>query len=456
MAGDAPTRARPSALRARIAARAGPVGRWGLLLTAIGLVIALLATGVSTYLAVGSSTVPIVRSLARELVASARHSLHVGDVVTPDAVEEVLASLAREGVRYVAVVRPDGTAVVAAGAPAATNWSLAAEADGPGPRVELGDGTLARATAPFIGAGRGAGWRARTGAGPDVPLPWQALADARIVVEFQPAAVQHLRSHVLATVVIGACTAMLLLAAAIVFWRLSVRAERASAQLERDRQLKKLGEMSAVLGHELRNPLAGLKGHAQLAVRKLAVDHPARAATETVIREAVRLEQLANQVLEFARTGEVDRRAEDPLAIARAAADAVSSERVLVARAAAPLPRWPLDRARIEQVLTNLLRNAVQASPDGRSVELAAFLDGDETLVYEVRDRGEGLRPGDEDAIFEPFVTRRAKGSGLGLTVARQIVQQHGGVVEAQNRPDGGAIFRVRIPRGEASCPSAS
>jgi two-component system sensor histidine kinase HydH len=419
-----------------------------LLLTAVGLVVALLGTGFSAYLAVGSSTVPLVRLLARDLVASARHSLHVADSLTPEAVEGVLTELGSDGVRYVAVTRADGTPILAAGTPAPTSsWSPAD--GGPGPQLELGSGARTRATGPFIGPGRGAGWRARTGAAPDEPLPWQAPSDARVVVEFEPIAVQHLKAHTLANLAIGACAALVLLVAAVVFWRLSLRADRAAAQLARDRQLKTLGQMSAVLGHELRNPLAGLKGHAQLLLRKLPPGDAARSAAETIVREAVRLERLADQVLEFARTGEVQPRSEDPLLVVRGAADAIGDERIRVESGPAELPRWPLDRARMEQVLTNLLRNAVQASPDGHPVELAAFVDGGDVLVFEVRDRGQGLPPGDEENVFEPFVTHRAKGSGLGLTLARQIVERHGGRIGARNRRGGGAVFRVTIPRGE-------
>jgi two-component system sensor histidine kinase HydH len=435
-------------IRARIARRAGPVSRWGLLLTAVALVAALLGTGISAYLAVQSSTVPLVRLMAREIVSGARHSLHVGNAPTPEVIQDALAELSSEGVRYVAVTGRDGVPIASAGTPAASSWSPPDR--GPGPTVQLGPKGRVRATGPFIGPGRGAGWRSRTGAPPDAALPWQALADARIVVEFEPIAVQHLAGHALATLVIGACAALVLLGAALVFWRLSVRAERAAAQLERDRQLKNLGQMSAVLGHELRNPLAGLKGHAQLMLRKLPTGDGARRAAETVVREAVRLEQLANQVLEFARTGELQPRPEDPLALARGAAEAIENGRVRVESRSAELPRWLLDRPRMEQVLTNLLRNAVQASPQGEEVELAVELEGHHTLVFEVRDRGEGLAPGDEEAIFQPFVTHRAKGSGLGLTLARQIVEGHGGRIEARNRPGGGAVFRVSIPGQEA------
>ena len=154
-------------------------------------------------------------------------------------------------------------------------------------------------------------------------------------------------------------------------------------------------------------------------------------------------------MLEFARTGEVQPRPEDPLLIVRSAAEAVGRERIRVESRPEELPRWMLNRPRMEQVLTNLLRNAVQASSDGDPVDLAVSLEREDTLVFEVRDRGEGLAPGDEESIFQPFVTHRTKGSGLGLTLARQIVEGHGGRIEARNRPGGGAVFRVSIPRQE-------
>jgi two-component system sensor histidine kinase HydH len=243
--------------------------------------------------------------------------------------------------------------------------------------------------------------------------------------------------------------AALLFGWAAVFWRLSRQAELAAAQLERDRQLKALGEMSAVLGHELRNPLTSLKGHCQLLLEKLAADHPGRRGAETVLRETVRLEKLSRQILEFARTGSVEPTLEDPVALAKAAAESVSAASIQVKVNGEPQP-WTLDRTRMEEVLTNLLRNAIEASPEGEPVELSVSLRDGQSLTYEVRDRGEGLPPGDEARIFEPFFTRKTKGTGLGLALARRIVEGHGGQLSALNHAEGGAIFRVCLPRQNA------
>jgi two-component system sensor histidine kinase HydH len=203
--------------------------------------------------------------------------------------------------------------------------------------------------------------------------------------------------------------------------------------------------MSAVLGHELRNPLAALKGHAQLLLEKLPKEHPGHRGAQTIVRESVRLENLASDVLEFVRSGRVEPELIDPVAVARAAVE-TTGDRVKLA-VNGSIPVWPIDRARIEAVLINLLRNARQASPEAADVELAVSAENGEDLVFEVRDHGTGIDPEDQQRIFEPFFTKRAKGTGLGLTLARQIVEGHGGRTAAESHPEGGAVFRVTIPR---------
>jgi signal transduction histidine kinase len=99
----------------------------------------------------------------------------------------------------------------------------------------------------------------------------------------------------------------------------------------------------------------------------------------------------------------------------------------------------------MEQVLRNLLENAVQASPAASVVEADIVVERGK-LVMRVRDHGKGLPAGTEQRIFEPFHTTRTQGTGLGLAVARRIVEQHGGQIRAENHPDGGALFTLVIP----------
>ena len=100
----------------------------------------------------------------------------------------------------------------------------------------------------------------------------------------------------------------------------------------------------------------------------------------------------------------------------------------------------------MERVLTNLITNAVAASPEGGEVEIDVATEGAETLVYTVRDRGEGLPAGAEEWIFEPFHTKRVQGTGLGLAVSKRIVDAHNGHISAGNHPQGGAVFRFWLP----------
>ena len=106
---------------------------------------------------------------------------------------------------------------------------------------------------------------------------------------------------------------------------------------------------------------------------------------------------------------------------------------------------WPLDERRMRQALTNVLRNARQATPEGTRPEVAAGRSNG-SLVFTVRDYGAGLAPGDEQKIFNPFFTTRTTGTGLGLAVALRVAEMHGGTITAGNHPSGGAVFRIVIP----------
>jgi two-component system sensor histidine kinase HydH len=221
-------------------------------------------------------------------------------------------------------------------------------------------------------------------------------------------------------------------------WWLRQR-EQLAARVAHDRRLAALGEMSAVMAHEIRNPLASLKGHAQLLVENLEGSERERVKAQRVVDEAIRLERLTNDLLEFARTGRIERAPCDPAEVLRSAA--ASFESVALETAGAPA-RWSLDAGRMAQVLTNLLGNAVQA---GGEVTASVAAEGGR-LVYRVRDRGPGLPTGDAARLFEPFHTTRAAGVGLGLAVAHRMVELHGGTLAARNHPGGGAELTVTIP----------
>jgi two-component system sensor histidine kinase HydH len=440
----------------------------------------LVVTGVTNYLDARATGAAMIRVEANDLLAL-RHDIRDAGTFAAPVLDRLLADSEPRGARYVAVVAPEGV-LAAAGSPgAAVSWQPPGpeerpepRKEGPAPGREPGPGERppgGRPDPPREGVLKGTrpvpplqrldgtplfrvvGWLEPPADPRRAPTPGDrrgplAPDRATLVVDFEPRLAARLASRSLAALVAQVVATGVLLVAAVVFWRNSRRAEAAQAQAERDLHLRTLGEMSAVLGHELRNPLAALKGHAQLLLERLPADHPGRPGAATIVGESVRLEALANQVLEFVKTGALRVADEDPRALAAEAVEAAGVGEVNLMTDEAP-PAWPLDRDRMVPVLVNLLENARDASPDGGPVDVRVALEGNR-LVLEVSDRGDGLSPGAEARAFEPFFTTRVHGTGLGLALARRVVEGHGGTIRAENREGGGAVFRIALPRGSS------
>lgn len=267
-----------------------------------------------------------------------------------------------------------------------------------------------------------------------------------LVVEFEPVIARALVASARRSLVLAAIVAALLTFAAVMLWRLSLRFEAAELRMQEQRRLTTLGEMSAVLAHEIRNPLASLKGNAQLLVERMSTDSNERRKVERIVDEAARLEALTSDLLDFAGAGPLHLEEVDPLELAElSAAEAAPAGAVSVKAGETPT-RWPLEARRFRQALVNLIRNASQMSTNGEPAEVEVTTEP-HRLVITVRDRGPGLPVGQEERIFDPFFTTRTTGTGLGLPVAKRIVELHGGTLAAENATGGGAVFRIEIPR---------
>jgi two-component system sensor histidine kinase HydH len=429
-----PSRAEPGPLPSTQRAR------WGLLIVTLVMGAALVVTSAAEYLgalrysrmAAVAEAVPWARAVARDLPLDPEEM--------QGTLDSIMEELSLRGLRFVGLADQEGAFRYSTGRPAAAPLELPERGPrGMPPPRSVGERGRLRIVFP---PGRRFGAHRRLMQQGDSHDSWRHLF---LVIEYESRTAQAIRKGALTTLVVSLAAAALLLVAAAVFWRLSRRADATEVQLAKDRQLKALGQMSAVLGHELRNPLASLKGNAQLLLESVPEDHAARPGAELVVGEAVRLEMLANQVLDFARTGEVDRSPGDPLAMVRAAVEGSGAGPVEV-DAEGEIPAWPLDRPRMEQVLRNLLDNARAVSGEDEAVQLSVRVPGDR-LEIAVRDRGEGIEPGEEEKVFEPFFTRRVRGTGLGLALARRIVEGHGGRITVVNHPEGGAEFRIALPR---------
>jgi two-component system sensor histidine kinase KdpD len=211
--------------------------------------------------------------------------------------------------------------------------------------------------------------------------------------------------------------------------------------------------LSAV-SHDLRTPLAAITG-AATTLRE--ADRAAGRDTDlvdTICEEADRLERLVRNLLDMTRleSGGVDLRrewvpVEEMVGSALNRLEAQLAGRPVRAALPAELPLVSVDPVLFEQVFVNLFENAAKYTPAGSLLEVTAR--ADDGLTLEVADRGPGLPPGSEARIFDKFVrlepTTRA-GVGLGLSICRGIVEAHGGTLVAENRPGGGALFRLHLP----------
>lgn len=263
-----------------------------------------------------------------------------------------------------------------------------------------------------------------------------------LVFEFEPLLATGLTQRSRRTFFLSAGVAALLVLAAVVLWRRAEREQELGARLAQAERLASLGTMSAVLAHEIKNPLASLKGNAQLLAESLTPDTRSRSQADRVVEAALRLQGLVQNLLDFARGGTIDRTDVDPAELLFLAAEE-AAPRASLDLDSAPAT-WSLDAIRMRQVLENLLRNARQASNQAM-VKARVFVEDGE-LVYVVEDDGPGFSAEILEHVFEPFVTTKSRGVGLGLAVARRIVSMHGGTMSARNKVDGGAELKVSIP----------
>jgi two-component system sensor histidine kinase HydH len=254
----------------------------------------------------------------------------------------------------------------------------------------------------------------------------------------------NLVSRASQSLVLSMVSAFILTLAALLFWRTSERYAAARIRIEEQRRLSVLGEMSAVLAHEIRNPLASLKGTAQLLAEKLPQGSRELKRADRIVTEAIRLENLTSDLLDFARTGPILIEDVDPAELLRNAAAEVGDNTIEIDATAAP-PNWKIDSRRLHHALVNILQNALQAAP-AEAPPRVTVTEEHKRLVYEIRDFGPGLPPEGEERVFDPFFTTRTNGTGLGLAVARRVAEMHGGTITAHTHPEGGAIFRIVLP----------
>jgi len=232
------------------------------------------------------------------------------------------------------------------------------------------------------------------------------------------------------------------------------------AELVHVARLSAMGEMASTLAHELNQPLTAVTNYVQSARHMLGA--PERFGTERIAQimdkaaeQTIRAGQIIRRLREFIRKGETDRAVADINQIVREAS-ALSlvgaREQGIGVRLdlAGDLPAVMIDQVQIQQVLLNLIRNGVEALQQStdRRLGVATLIGPEGFVVVRVQDSGPGLAPEVAERLFQPFVTTKANGTGIGLSISRSIIEAHGGQLAWRPGATGGAVFEFTLPTG--------
>jgi len=221
-------------------------------------------------------------------------------------------------------------------------------------------------------------------------------------------------------------------------------------------RLRSMGQMAAALAHELNQPLTATANYVRAAQRLLDAPEPnlprVRQAMNLAAQQTMRSGEIIRRLRAFVARGEVTRRPENVAklieeASALALVGAKEHGIKVLIRVDADLPNAEVDRVQIQQVLLNLIRNAIEAMEDAKVRELSvATVAHDGAVLVSVADTGHGIPPEIEARLFQPFVTTKPEGMGIGLSVCRTIVEAHGGRLWVEPNEGNGSMFRFTLP----------
>ena len=236
---------------------------------------------------------------------------------------------------------------------------------------------------------------------------------------------------------------------------LSEDLKKSKSHIQRADRLASLGTLTAALAHEIRNPLVAIKTLTQLLPERFHDEEFRNHFLHIVSGEVDRISTLINELLEFARPSNPKVETEDINTILDSIILLVSSgtkkKYIHIIRNFSPnLPPILIDREQIKQVVLNLLINAIEATEENGKifVKTRPYLksNGEPYIQIEFTDTGCGIPAEYLESIFNPFFTTKHKGSGLGLSISNQIVQEHRGYIDVESQPNKGSSFYINLP----------
>lgn len=237
---------------------------------------------------------------------------------------------------------------------------------------------------------------------------------------------------------------------AVILGKVVENQRREEARAKRSESLAAIGRSIAAVAHDMKTSLVSIGGFSNFIKRHLAEDFLHRDKIDIVIQETQHLERMITDLLAFSKPMELDRSECDASRIVSetlSTNEELARRRGVTLKSEAPADRVlaMLDAMRIKQALTNLVTNAIEASPEGEKVTIRCYPKRG-SVVFEVVDCGCGIPVEQRADIFFPFFTTKKEGTGLGLSNAEKIVEAHGGYLEVLDNPQRGITFRAVIP----------
>lgn len=237
------------------------------------------------------------------------------------------------------------------------------------------------------------------------------------------------------------------------FWFRRYRLSRQQLQeaMARKEKLLALGHLAAGVAHEIRNPLSSIKGLAKYFAERTPPGGEAQELALVMAKEADRLNRVVSELLELVRPAHLNYQPIDINALIHHSLQLVSQDAQSRGIALQFTPRPELtsikaDPDRLSQVLLNLYLNAMQAIGRGGVIHVSASEADRQRVKIIVKDSGKGMSDEELQAIFTPYFTTKADGTGLGLAVVQNIIEQHGGTIRAESQPGAGAVFTLWLP----------
>ncbi|HBE78642.1 MAG TPA: hypothetical protein DDW65_12830, partial [Firmicutes bacterium] len=223
-------------------------------------------------------------------------------------------------------------------------------------------------------------------------------------------------------------------------------------RINESEKLAAMGGLAVGMAHEVRNPLGAIKTCAQFLRDKFEPEDNRYKFPQIIIREAERLDQLIERLLNFTRPAEQDFQYEDINEIldnvAVLASLKVNDRRLTIKKSFDPnIPRLFVDAKRLQQAFLNIMLNAIDAMPDLGTLSAMTIYDQEKRRIkIEISDTGEGIPVNLVDKIFDPFFTTKIKGTGLGLAIVQQIILEHNGLISVQSKVGEGTLFTIFLP----------